>query len=219
MDPSHTMGVVDLCLELEQENNQEIPLAIMTVLKNLQTENESVAYTHLRMSGYEYHTLKAYLEKFSPKKGIQPFAEDLLENTIAPHNANLLTYFDAFIENKLPTSKQAEFRKKLTYAKSEYTSRMSRGDGDGMMTMYAIYVISSIINVGMVVFFFAVDLRFLFNLLIGMAIFGLELLAVFTHNRMYGNRLGMEKPELILMCIFLASVPLAIAAAVIGAIL
>jgi len=219
MDPGHTTTVLDLCLDLEQEKDQEIPLAIMTVLKNLQPSNENIAYTHLRMSGYEYHALKAYLEKFSPIKGIRPFAEDLLENTIAPHNASLLSYFDAFIENKLPKAKQAEFRAKLTYAKSEYTKRMSTGNGDGMMSMYAIYIVCSIINVVMAVFFLVVDLRFIFFLLIGIAVFAVEMCVVFAHNRLYGNRLGMEKPELILLCTFLATVPFAIAAAIIGALI
>jgi len=73
-----------------------------------------------------------------------------------------------------------------------------------------------VINVALAVFFIVGNLRFLFDLLIIIAAFGVEITVLFLHNRMFGNRLGMSRREMTFLSIFLSSIAVAIAGIFIG---
>jgi len=217
-DPTLVNNVVNMCLHLEETDDIEIPLTIMQVLRDKNPYNEMVAYTHLRMSGYEQNYMRHYLDTFAAVKGEKPFAEDFLEHALQPQNAIMCSLIETYITNKLPAKKQKEYLQKLVGMKEQYVGRV--GDGDGLFSMYALYLVGAAINVGLVFLFIFVDLhQFVFYILAGMAIFGAEMLALYVHNRIYGNRLGMKQTEVTLLICFLCSVPIAIAGMIIGGLL
>jgi len=169
------------------------------------------------MSGYAPEAIRYHLNTFAEVKGEKPFAIDFLDYAIQPAHMPMHANIAKYIVNKLPPAKQKEYLERLSTIKSEYTKGV--GLGDGMPMMYAIYSIGSLVNIGFAIFFIVVDILFIFNVLIAMAAFGFQLMALFMHNRVYGNRLGMSKSELAFLCAFLSSAAISIACVIIGALI
>ena len=213
-DPGQVNDVISLCLTLEKDTDVEVPLAIMTLLKNFHPDNEQVAFTHVRISGYDPDAVNQYLDKFANIKGTRPFATEFLDNAMQPANMMQSATFAKYITNKVPSTKQREYNGRLNYLKNEYTKGV--GVGDGIISMYGFYVVCAVINVALAVFFIVGNLRFLFDLLIIIAAFGVEITVLFLHNRMFGNRLGMSRREMTFLSIFLSSIAVAIAGIFIG---
>jgi len=215
--------MLSLCISLEKEYGAEVPLQILEKLQSKHPHNESVAFTYVRVSGYRPDLARQYLKTFAPIKKAVPFAADFLDNTMEPANASCAPQFAQYIENKLPADKQKKYKEKLGQLKETYTG--SSNSGDGMMLMYAFYVAGAVVNIALAVMFFLLplDIRTMYkigiHIVIMMAVFGIEMLVLFLHNRTYGNRIGIESRERLLLVIFLSSIMVAIGGAIIGALI
>jgi len=216
LDASNIDDILDICLNLEEEGEVEMALGVSEVLKSAQPQNEQVVYINVRLSGYEPIAVKYYLESFAGVKGIKPYAEEFLENAMEPRNLPVIGLLHKYIENKLPTAKQKAFRERLEMIRSEY---VGSDVAEGVKFMYMYYVIATIVNVALLVGLVILRLLFVFNVLIGISVFCIELLILFLHNKAYGNRIGISATERILLVIFLSSIPLAIAGMIITALL
>jgi hypothetical protein len=210
-DPKHVNDVLSLCLKLEETEPIEIPLAIIRVLKEFQPHNEFVAYTYVRMSGFEPGIVRDYLNTFAAVKGERPFAADFLENTV---NTNFVVFYNllnTYIDNKLSTVKKPEYKSRLENAKKEYIGRgFLSQDNKGMMLMYCLYIGGTILNLGLIGLFFAIKIPLLYNTFIAIGVFCLELFGLYMHNKTYGNRVGLRGKEFIFVCAYLSSIPLCI---------
>ena len=216
-EPGSVKNVIDLCLELEETEDVELPLEILRILEEEHPYNEQIAYTRVRLSGYEPQVVRKYLNTFAGVKTTPSYAEDFLENAIIPANMVHFTLFSNYIENKIKKEKQQEYRDKLGAARSDYIGSGGEEEGQGIVSMYALYIISAAVNIGMIFLFFFLDLHIAINVIIGMAIFCIELFVWYLHNKMYGNRLGISPIEMIFLIIFLSSIPIAIAGLAISA--
>lgn|GEM_PF-1556567 len=217
-DPALVNDVIELCLTLEDSVDSEIPLEIITLLKESHPYNEQVFYTYVRMSGYDIDAIREYLHTFAEVKGEKPFAHDLLENMIQPQNMTMHALIAKYITNKTKGAKQKEYLERLSTIKEDYTKGL--GLGEGIFSMYAIYVIASAVNIAMVAFLIIIDFeRFalLFNTLIALGVLAIEIGILFVHNKIYGNRLGMSSIELVLLSLFLSTIAAVIAGVIIGA--
>ena len=214
-DPGCIDDVLKLCLSIEKDVEVEIPLGIMTLLKDAHPYNEHVYYTYMRIAGYPPDVVRHYLKTFSEVKGQKPWAREFLDNAMHGDNMYIHSLFTEYIARKIPQNKQREYFERLANLKENYTKGV--GEGEGVFSMHMLYLLGIALNIGMIVFVFVVGLAFLFNFLIGIAVIGLQLGAIFVHNRIYGNRLGISGIELIFVCVFLSSFVLAIAGVVIGA--
>ena len=213
--PGSVDDIIALCLQLEEEVDILVPLGIMAVLKQPHPYNEQVAFIYTRMGGYAPQDIKGYLETFAAISGEKPWALEFLERAMQPRNMHHFSLFKVFIDNKIPPNKQKECHARLNFFKDEYTSGV--GEGDGVPSMYVFYTIGALINIGLFVLFVAVDMRLIFNTLIAMGAFTAEIGFLFVHNKMYGNRLNMNRRELMFLCIFLSSIAVAVAGVLIGA--
>jgi hypothetical protein len=81
-NPSDITSVIDIALKLEADDDVESALEIMAVLRNTHRHNEHVAFTFVRLSGYDMNIVRSYLEDFAEVKGEKPYAEEFLENII-----------------------------------------------------------------------------------------------------------------------------------------
>ncbi|MDR0462481.1 MAG: hypothetical protein LBG88_04105 [Christensenellaceae bacterium] len=218
-DPSNVNDVLDLCLKLEETEAVEVPLAILKKLTESHPYNEQVAYSYVRMSGYEPQAVRNYLNIFANVKGEKPYAIEFLENAINTNNMIFHSLLSNYIDNKIPNAKKPEYRERLVHMKEAYIGGHGFiGEGDGMALMYTIYGVAALFNAGLVVLFFLVHLHIVFNILIAMAAFSLELFLLYMHNQTYGNRLGIKKYELVFMVAFLSSFCVTVAGMIIAAI-
>jgi len=166
------------------------------------------------MSGYDPGIVRYYLSTFAEVKGEKPWSIEFLDHAMQRQNMSQHSLFARYIVNKLPANKQKEYLARLAGHKEEFTKGV--GSGDGIMVMYFLYAAGTLINVGLIVFVFTVNLMIAFNVLIAAAVFGIQMLAIFMHNRIYGNRLGISNNELVLLCMFLSSIAAAIGGVIIG---
>lgn len=213
LDPTNADDILDMCLDLEESGEEELALGIIEILKDTQPQDEQLAFTFVRLSGYEPMTVKHYLESFAGAKGIKPFAEDFLESAMEPRNLASIGLLYKYIENKLPAARQKAFKERLEMIKSEY---VGTNVAEGVKFMYIYYIVCTVINLALIVVLFVVKLMLVFNILIGISMFCIELLILFFHNKIYGNRIGINVTERILLTIFLSSIPAAIAGIIIA---
>jgi len=213
-DPSAVAEVIDLCLNLEQENGPDAALEILNLLAQHNPHNEELAFTLIRMAGYPLDMVGRYLTMFSAAKKVTPFAAEFLDHTIDPEYAMLVNQLEQYAENKLQPEKQKKYKERIAELRANYTGR--NRVSSGMMLMNVFYIIGAVVNVAAAVFFLVVPIKIYWNIIIAIAVFAAEMLLLFLHNRSYGNRLGMDMRERIMLIIFMSSIFVAIGAIPIG---
>jgi predicted RNA-binding Zn-ribbon protein involved in translation (DUF1610 family) len=213
--PKFIEEMLGKALELEEQNEIEKALGIIAALRAHHEYNEQIAFTHVRMSGYDVLVVGQYLKTFAAVKGEKPFAAEFLDNVMDMRYIMLLPQLIAFADNKLPSNQKRKYRGTLEGMRLEYTSGTS--NENGINVMYAYYITASVINAILFVVFFIVHIHFAFHLLILLGAFAVEFFLLFLHNRVYGNRLGISDFERILMLVFMSSIPFAIGGAIMGA--
>ena len=214
-DPSGVNDMLVICIELEQEYGAEVPLEILQKMQKYHPYNEQIAFSVVRMSGYRPDLAKQYLSNFYAARKVVPFAAEFLNNTMQPQNMAQANQFSQYIENKLPAGEQKKYLEQLAELRSSYTGGSS--SGEGMRLMYLFYAIGAAVNLAFAVAFIFLPLNFIYNFLIAMAVFAVELFLLYLHNRSYGNRIGIGDRERLLLVIFLSSTIITIGGAIIGA--
>ncbi|MBO4726126.1 MAG: hypothetical protein J5598_00805, partial [Clostridia bacterium] len=92
--------------------------------------------------------------------------------------------------------------------------------------LMVIYAVSSVINVALFPIMMMLSgwlsqyfgFYFIVNILLGMAVVSAEILLIFIHHRIYGNRLKISQTERLLMVIFMSSMVFAVGSVVMGSI-
>jgi hypothetical protein len=214
-DPAGANKVLDMILQLEEAKKVEEAVALVDLLYEFHQFDEKVAFTWVRISGYDSNKVRRYLETFSQVGGEKLWARDLLDCTLGMQNMVFVPLFTKYIENKVPANRKREYKERLEVIRAEYTSG-KRDNEDGLGSLYAILSVSSAINVAFIGLFFWWDLMFILNVVITAVVMTVEFFAVFFHNQIYGNRIGIGNTERIFLCVYLASIPIAIAGALIA---
>ena len=214
-DPARTRELLDLCLSTDNEYGAEIPLFILETLANFHPYNEEIAFTRIKVSGWNPALVHAYLKTFAPARSIVPFASEFLNHVLQPRYVTLAPLIAQYIESKLPAQNQAKYKKQLTELKSNYVGVSS--SGEGMKLMYAFYIAGALVNVAMVVFAVIISWHIAILVFMVLAIFGAEMLLLYLHYKNYGNRLEISQRERLFMVIFMCSLVLALGGTIIGA--
>ena len=205
-DPTAINNVIDIAFDMNEKDNSEIALSIITLLKQYHPYNEEAMFAYVYLSGYGRQAVREYLNTFSQVKSQKVWAEEFIERLIQLEFMFLHTQIAQFITAKFPPAKQREYMSRLDSMKQEYTKGAKFGQTDGMISMYALYIIGTALNIGMIVLLLMTDFMFIINVLIAFAVFTVEIGALFIHNRIFGNRLGMSENELFFLVMFLASI-------------
>lgn len=215
------------CIVLEMQYGPELPFMILGELLENFPHLESPAYLITKMTGYRVDAVRSYLKSFAGTKsdpGNVPWAEEFLDTCLDYRNMEFADLFVAYIENKIRPEKQAEYKSKVQKLRKEYTFKAS--DPRSTQWLYALYIGASILNVLLLPCFMLLSgllspfMHFYFavNMGIAMLVVSIEILLMFIHHKIFGNRLGMSDRERLLMAIFMSSIVFAIGAGVIGSI-
>jgi len=153
---------------------------------------------------------------FAEAGGIKPFAQDVLDNIMGDEFMMMTPQIEKYIANKLHPSMRKQYREKLGEIKCQYTSG-ARENQSGIYLMYAFYILCGALNIAMsCLMMWVMGLDMVWLLLITLAILCSEFTALFIHNRVFGQRIGIPIHEQYMMIMFMCSIPLIIGAAIIG---
>lgn len=216
--PAKTGEIMKTCLDLERQHGPFVPIQILSVLEKHQPFNENVAFTLVRMSGYAQNVVSIYLSKFAQIKKEVPFASEFLDNVLKPEFTPMVNKLSEYIENKLPDNQKRRFKQQLADMKSAYVNRKEISTS-GLILLYGYYAFGTVVNLILsACFMWVFNLQLVINIFILMFAFLLEIGMLFMHYKVYGNRLGIQKTERILLTIFSSSIIISIGSLVIGAV-
>jgi hypothetical protein len=213
-EPTYADKVMELCLDLEEKGETEKALGVIAVLAQNHPYDEDIAFTYARMSGYEIGAVRLLLERFSNKKGEAGYAQEILDNIMDMPYIMLVPMMVTFAQNRLNAKLRPKYIEVLESLRAEYTEGM-KNENSGINSIYAFYVAGGVLNVLMIVLLYFLGAHLAVNLILVLVLFAVEFSLLYLHNRIYGNRLGIEKIEKYLMLVFMCSVPFAIGGAVI----
>jgi hypothetical protein len=215
-NPANIREVILRCIELQKDGKDKVARGILEKLESYHPQNEEVSYLVVRASNYDYVPVKRYLLKFAPSKKQVPFAEEFLDNAMIGNKMEMMDLFKQYIENKIEQKKQREYKILLQEAKEQYTGRSELGQGK--LSLFLFFLVGALINIATLPIFIIIDIAFYFYLMIGLSLFGVEMALLFLHNRKYGNRIGMEPKERLVMVAFMCSLLIVVLAMVLGSI-
>lgn len=215
------------CIALEMQYGPELPFMILGELIDNFPYLESPAYLITKLTGYEVGAMRSYLKAFAGTKsdpGNVPWAEEFLDNCLDYRNMEFADLFIAYIENKIRPEKQAAYKAKVQKLRKEYTFKAS--NPSSTKWLYALYIGSAILNVLLFPCFMLLSgilsqfapLHVVVNMALAMSAVCLEILLMFIHHKIFGNRLGMSNRERILMAIFMSSIVFVVGAGIMGSI-
>lgn len=226
-DQDNINDLIADCIALEIQYGPELPFMILSELLANFPYLESPAYLLTKMTGYEVGAVRSYLRTFAGTKSDPsnvPWAEEFLDNCLDYRNMEFADLFVAYIQNKIRPDKQDKYRRKLQKLRKEYTFKAS--NPDSTKWLYVLYIVSAVVNVLLFPGFMLLSgvlsqfapLHVVVNMAIATSTVCLEILLLFIHNKIYGNRLGMSDRERILMAIFMSSLIFVVGAGVMGSI-
>jgi hypothetical protein len=215
IEPAYKTRVIDMCLDLESGGEVEKALGILAVLGSKHPQDEQVAYTQVRRSGYNPEVVRQYLSSFAQKPGEQPWAEEFLDNVMDMRFIMMLPNLIRFAENKLNVKKKRKYLEVLEGMHDDYALGQKES-ADGLWSMYALYSLSAGLNVGSILIFIVTSFALWINILICVGIFIFEFFLLFIHHHIFGNRLNISRTEHAFLTAFLASIPVAVGGIVIG---
>jgi predicted RNA-binding Zn-ribbon protein involved in translation (DUF1610 family) len=211
----HTVIADAIALELNY--GAELPFRILTTVAENFPRMEEPAYLLVRLSGYDRNLVRAYLEQFSEiksDKGNISWAQDFLDTIITYGNMDFAELIEQYIENKLPQNKKRDYLDRVQKLKEEYRNRSN--DPRSTKLLFAIYIVGAVLNVLILPLLMITPFSIILTFPIAMALLVVEMGFMFWHNRSWGNRLGVEGKEKLLMVIFLCSMFFALGAGVIA---
>jgi predicted RNA-binding Zn-ribbon protein involved in translation (DUF1610 family) len=216
-NPDTVHGVIADSIALEVDYGAELPYRILTVVCEHFPRMEEPAYLLVRLSSYEPVLVKVYLEEYSDiksDKGNVPWAEDFLDTIITYGNMDIADSIVKYIDNKLPQSKKQKYFDRVEKLKKEYTTRAS--DPKSTKLLYILYIVGACLNILILPALMLTNLGVLLTFLIAMALVSVEMGFMYWHNRVWGNRLGVEGREKLLMVLFLCSMFFALGSGIVS---
>lgn len=220
-------SVIAECVALEIKYGPELPYMLLTKIVTNFPHLESPAYLLVKLSGYEPSLVYEYLKTFASTKsepGNVPWAESFLDTCLDYRTIDAANLFRSYVRNKVRKERQAHYLDLIDRLAKEYTSKST--DPQSTKWLMALYVVSSIVNVllfpvmmilsGWLSQIFA--LYFAVNILLAVTVVSSEILLMFIHHKIFGNRLNISQTERLWMVIFMSTMVFAVGAVVMGSI-
>ena len=224
-DPKYTDALIADCVALEAQYGPELAYTILGKLVDNFPRLESPAYMITKLTGFESGTVYQYLKDYAGIKSQPsnvPWAENFLDQTLTFQNMEFAGLFFQYIDNKIRPEKQDEYREKLHKLLKEYTGRST--NPQSTKWLLTLYVVATIVNVLLFPSFMLISgatiswgwANLAINVAIALVALGVEVLLLFVHNKVYGNRIKISPTERLWMVIFLSSLVFAMGASVMG---
>lgn len=226
-DADNVNNVIADCITLELQYGPELPYLVLCEIVEAFPHQESPAYLLTKMAGYSVAAVRAYLKNFAPIKS-EPsnvaWAEEFLDNCLTYQNMEFADLFLTYIQNKITPSHQNKYFEKLQKLRKEYTFKAS--NPRSTKTLMALYIVSSVLNVLLFPTFMLLSgwlapiltMYYAINIGISIILVCVEVLLLYIHHQVYGNRLGMPQRERLWMVIFLSTMIFALGAAFMGSV-
>ena len=226
-DAEQINSVIAECVALEMKYGPELPYMLLAKIVNNFPHMESPAYLLVKLSGYDMGLVYDYLRTFANTKSDPmnvPWAESFLDNCLDYSSIEVADLFRSYVYNKVRKERQSHYLDLIDQLEKEYTAK---GDNPkSTKWLITLYAVSSVINVLLLPimmmlsgwlsqifsFYFAV------NILLSIAVVSLEVLLIFIHHKIYGNRLKISQFERLMMVIFMSSMVFAVGSVVMGSI-
>lgn len=226
-DPDQINTIIAECVALELRYGPDLPFMLLAKIVDNFPHLESPAYLLVKLSGYEPGLVYDYLKTFAGTKSDPmnvPWAESFLDNCLDYGMIDAAELFRSYVYNKIRKEKQAHYLDLIDQLVKEYTSKSDRPNAARWLMV--IYAVSSVINVALFPIMMMLSgwlsqyfgFYFIVNILLGMAVVSAEILLIFIHHRIYGNRLKISQTERLLMVIFMSSMVFAVGSVVMGSI-
>ncbi len=226
-DPEKINDVIAECVALEMVYGPDLPYMLLAKVVNNFPHLEKPAYLLVKLSGYEPGLVYDYLKNFAGTVSDPvnvPWAESFLDNCLDYDTIDAAELFRSYVRNKVQKDKQSKYLNKIDQLVKEYTVKSD--NPNSTKWLITLYSVSSVINVALlpIIMFLSgwlsqfFDFYFMVNIILALAVVSCEVLLMFVHHKVYGNRLKMSQAERLLMVIFLSSMVFAVGAVVMGSI-
>ena len=220
-------AVVAECVALEMTYGPELPYMLLSKIVNNFPNLEKPAYLMVKLSGYESGTVYEYLKHFANTKSDPnnvPWAESFLDNCLDYQTVDAADLFRSYVHNKIRKEKQSHYLDMIDQLVKEYTSKSNQPDSTKWLMM--LYMISSVVNIILLPIMMMLsgwlapifDFYYGINIILSITVVSVEVLLVFLHHKIYGNRLSISRTERLWMVIFMSTMVFAVGSVVMGSI-
>lgn len=226
-DANQVNAIIAECVALEITYGPELPFMLLSKIVSNFPHLESPAYLLVKVSGYEPGLVYDYLKTFAGTKSDPinvPWAEGFLDNCLDYTMIDAADLFRSYVYNKVRKERQAHYLNIIDELVKEYTAKSDKPNSTKWLL--TLYVVSSIINVALFPIMMMLSgwlsqifhFYFIVNIVLGFVIISSEILLLFIHHKIYGNRLNISQTERLLMVIFMSSMVFAVGSVVMGSI-
>ncbi|MCM1404262.1 MAG: hypothetical protein NC133_02035 [Prevotella sp.] len=226
-DPQQINAVIAECAALEIKYGPELPYMLLAKIVHNFPHLESPAYLLVKLSGYDPGVVYDYLRTFSGIKSNPDnvaWGESFLDHCLDYQTIDLADLFRSYVRNKIRPAKQKYYLDKIDQLVKEYTTKAS--NPRSTKWLLTLYVVSSVLNVLLFPIMMLLSgwlsqifsFYFVVNILLALVVVSGEILLMFWHHKIYGNRLNMSQMERLWMVIFMSSMVFAVGAVVMGSV-
>ena len=226
-DAGQVDTIIAECVALEMKYGPDLPYMLLAKIVNNFPHLEKPTYLMVKLSNYDAGIVYDYLKTFAETKSDPvnvPWAESFLDACLTYQMVDAADLFRSYVRNKVRQERQAHYLDKIDQMVKEYTA--NGNNPQATKWLMTLYVVSSVINVALFPIMMMLSgwlspvtsLYFGVNIVLGVLVVSLEVLLMFIHHKVYGNRLIISQPERLLMVIFLSSMVFAVGAVVMGSI-
>lgn len=226
-DAEQVNTIIAECVALEIKYGPELPFMLLSKIVSNFPHLEKPAYLLVKLSGYDASLVYDYLKTFAGTKSEPinvPWAESFLDNCLDFTMIDAADLFRSYVRNKIRKEKQEHYLNLIDQLVKEYTAKSTKPHATRWLL--ALYGVSSVINVALLPIMMLLsgwlsqifDLYFAVNILLSIGIVSIEVLLMFVHHKVYGNRLNISQTERLMMVIFMCSMVFAVGAVVMGSI-
>lgn len=226
-DAGQVNAIIAECVALEMKYGPDLPYMLLAKVVNNFPHMEKPAYLLVKLSNYDLGLVYDYLKTFANTKSDPvnvPWAESFLDACLDYQMVEAADLFRSYVRNKVRKDRQEHYLDLIDKLVKEYTVKSDHPDATKWLMIF--YVISSVVNVALFPIMMMISgwlsrytgFYFAANILLGIAVVSLEVLLMFIHHKVYGNRLVISQTERLWMVIFLSSMVFAVGAVVMGSI-
>lgn len=226
-DAKQINAVIAECVALEIKYGPELPYMLLSKVVSNFPHLESPAYLLVKLSGYEPGLVYDYLRSFAGTKSDPinvPWAEGFLDNCLGYHTIDQADLFRSYVRNKIRPEKQSHYLNLIEQMVKDYTNKSS--DPKSTKLLMTLYIVSSVINVLLLPAMMMLSgwlsqifsLYFAANILLAVTVVCGEILLMYIHHKVYGNRLNISQTERLWMVVFMSTMVFAVGSVVMGSI-
>ncbi len=226
-DANQINSIIAECVALEMTYGPDLPFMLLSKVVSNFPHLESPAYLLVKLSGYDAGVVYDYLKAFANTKSDPmnvPWAESFLDNCLDYQMIDAADLFRNYVHNKVRKEKQAHYLNLIDELVKEYTAKSD--NPNSTKWLLTLYIVSSVINIAMFPVMMLLsgwlsqklDFYYIINIILGLVVVSAEILLIFVHHKIYGNRLSISQTERLLMVIFMCSMVFAVGSVVMGSI-